>query len=276
MHRISSSTWGSPASSAPRTGSRRRRWCRQKTSRPTASPPPRPRAHTRTSSHPRPATSIHVSPHEGGSAHPISVELFLTYVADFKGAPESPMGIRETCEAPPREACTDAPGAVALQPTAASQAACGPGPDVAQVGGAKLGGRALAPTLAPLAVEQVQSPASVLGLLGHWQLARSKALAAKAQSQKSRSSISSSSRTSSSSAGTSTQEGCVSAVCLRVDTSSWGLRVEEMPVCFEIGHQQPRLKDWLPKEPLDEIMRNFQELVNQREYGDSEDRRRNS
>ncbi|CAK0789734.1 unnamed protein product [Prorocentrum cordatum] len=216
----------------------------------------------------RPATSIHVSLHKGGKAHAIPVELFLTYIADFTGAPEFLMGIRETCEAPPREACTDAPGAVALQLMAASEAACGSGPDVAQVSVAQLGGRALAPTLAPLAVEQVQSPASVLA---HWQLACSKALAAKAQSRKSRSSISSSSRTSSSSAGTSTQEGCVSAVCLRMDTSSRSLRVDEMLLRFEIGRQQSRLKDWLPKELLDEITRNIQELVNQREYADGEE-----
>jgi len=215
-----------------------------------------------------PATSIQVSLCKDGGTHPIPVELFLTYIADFTGAPEFLMGIRETCEAPPREACTDAPGAVALQLMAASEAACGSGPDVAQVSVAQLGGRALAPTLAPLAVEQVQSPASVLA---HWQLARSKALAAKAQSRKSRSSISSSSRTSSSSAGTSTQEGCVSAVCLRVDTSSRSLRVDEMLLRFDIGRQQPRLKDWLPKELPDEIMRNIQKLVNQREYGDGEE-----
>jgi len=216
----------------------------------------------------RPAASIQVNLCTEGSANPIPVELFLTYIADFTGAPEFLMGIRETCEAPPREACTDAPGAVALQLMAASEAACGSGPDVAQVSVAQLGGRALAPTLAPLAVEQVQSPASVLA---HWQLARSKALAAKAQSRKSRSSISSSSRTSSSSAGTSTQEGCVSAVCLRVDTSSRSLRVDEMLLRFDIGRQQPRLKDWLPKELPDEIMRNIQKLVNQREYGDGEE-----
>ncbi|CAK0878180.1 unnamed protein product [Prorocentrum cordatum] len=211
----------------------------------------------------RPAASIHVSLHKGGSARPIPVELFLTCVADVEGAPEFLMGIRETFSSLPREACTDAPGAVALQLIAVSEVAPEPGPDAAQVGAARLGPRALAPTLAPLAVEQVRSPASATA---HWQLARNKALA------DSRSSISSSSRASSSSAGSCAPAAtCVSSVCLRVVSATRGLRVEDMLLRFEAGHQQPRLKNWLPKESLDHIVRKSEELVNERWHGDGEE-----
>jgi len=52
---------------------------------------------------------------------------------------------------------------------------------------------------------------------------------------------------------------------------SRGLRIEEMVLRFEVGDRAPRLKDWLPKEALDEITRSVQELVNQREYGRGEE-----
>jgi len=123
--------------------------------------------------------------------------------------------------------------------------------------------------LAPLAVEQVRSPASATA---HWQLARNKALADVARGQKSRSSISSSSRASSSSAGSCAPAAtCVSSVCLRVVSATRGLRVENMLLRFEAGHQQPRLKNWLPKESLDHIVRKSEELVNERWHGDGEE-----
>ncbi|CAK0907766.1 unnamed protein product [Prorocentrum cordatum] len=213
-----------------------------------------------------PATSIQVSLRKGVGAHPVPVELFLTYVADVKGAPEFLMGIRETCEALPREACTDAPGTVALQLVAAAETAREPGPDAVRVGAAQLGPRSLAPALAPLAGEQAHVGPAVARAHG-----RARAAVAHA-GRTSRSSVSSSSRASSSSAGSCAREaGCVSSVCLRINSTSRGLRVEDMLLRFEVGHRAPRLKDWLPKEVLDGIQRGCQELVNQREYGDGEE-----
>ncbi|CAK0809963.1 unnamed protein product [Prorocentrum cordatum] len=183
------------------------------------------------------ATSTQVSLRKEGCAHPIPVELFLINIADVQDAPEFLMGIRETCEALPREACTDAPRAEALQRPAAAPSLRGLDPEAGR------GGAVQCP--------RAERPVHKVG-------------------RKPRSSISSSSRASSSSAGSCAPDaGRVSSVCLRLDSKSRGLRVEDMLLRFEGGRRSPCLKDWLPKETVDEVRRSSQDLVNQRDYGPS-------
>ncbi|CAK0788223.1 unnamed protein product [Prorocentrum cordatum] len=213
----------------------------------------------------RPAASIQVNLCTEGSANPIPVELFLICLDDAIDAPELLVGIRETCEALPREACTDAPGVVALQQLAATAPAREPGPEAGAPAGAPPASDprrppGAAPALAreqphrhpaePGAASQPPVQHAGLGL---------------------RSSLASSSRASSSSGSCAPDEGCVSSICLRLDSASSGLPVEDMCLRFGDSGRAPRLEEWLPREALDVIHRTVQELVNQEEYRDGEE-----
>ncbi|CAK0850848.1 unnamed protein product [Prorocentrum cordatum] len=214
-----------------------------------------------------PATSIQVSLCKDGGTHPIPVELFLICITDAGDAPEFLMGIRETSEVLPREACTDAPGAVALQLLAAAPHAREPQLEAA---GAPCAGELRPPPSAapPRSEPPLLRPARRAPAAGQERRPQP------SLGRRSRSSLSSSSKTSSTSSGSCAPgaAGCVSSVCLRLDSASRGLRVEDMVLHFKDGHLAPRLKDdWVPREVLNDILKIYQDLVNQREYAGGEE-----
>ncbi|CAK0822936.1 unnamed protein product [Prorocentrum cordatum] len=193
----------------------------------------------------RPAASIHVSLRKEGRAHTTPVELFLICFDGARDAPELLVGIREACEALPREACTDAPDAGAFQRLAEASPARESDLGTGEV---------------PPAGEQHAPPCAAL--------TQARAHGQPRPHHGGRSSValpqppvhhvgsrSSSSASSSLSGSCALDAGCVSSVCLRLDSASSGLRVEDMLLRFGDGHGAPHLQDWLPMEALDEIHR---------------------
>ncbi|CAK0846645.1 unnamed protein product [Prorocentrum cordatum] len=96
----------------------------------------------------RPAASIHVSLRKEGNAHTTPVELFLICLDGARDAPELLVGIREACEALPREACTDAPDAEGFQQLAGASPAREPDLGTGE-GDAGRGSRAMAAEVPP-------------------------------------------------------------------------------------------------------------------------------